>query len=253
MIDLHSHILPGLDDGAQTLEDALAMARGAVAEGIRIVAATPHHNNRKYTNPAGELLSYIQYFNEQLIQNDIPLTVVGGQEIRVNRTFLGELYAGHALTLNGSRYLLIELPTASIPSDVDEVIHELLVAGYVPIIAHPERNAAIAEDPDRLERLIELGALSQITTHSLCGLFGSKLQKLSLQLCQRNLAHIVASDAHDINRRAFLMGEAYHLLRRKLGESTADYFRDNAQAVLDNRIIESQGPLHKTKKKFIWW
>ncbi len=252
MIDLHSHILPGLDDGAQTMEQALAMARAAVDEGIRIVAATPHHLSGSYLNPARAIQAELAVFNERLRAENIPLTVICGQELRVNASFLEELFAGGALPLNGSRYLLIELPAAAIPANLEDIVHELQVAGYVPIIAHPERNLAIAEQPDQLARLVELGALSQLTTHSLCGRFGGKLQRLSLELCRRNLVHVLASDAHDAQRRSYLMGEAYSLVRRKLGDRAEAYYRGNAQAVVDNRAIEAAVDIAGRRKRFIW-
>ncbi len=253
MIDLHSHILPGLDDGAQTLEQAIAMARAAVQDGIHIVAATPHHHNGQYMNEAHVVQEQLQRFNERLEEERIPLTVVGGQELRVNSQSMEELLEGRVLTLNSSRYVLIELPASSVPAAIEEWIHEMIVGGYVPIIAHPERNRAIMEQPDRLEALIELGALSQLTTHSLCGQRGGKLQRLSLRLCQRNLVHILASDAHDTVRRPFLMREAYDLIRRKLGERLELDYRANAQAVIDNRPIVPPNVTQKERKKLLWW
>lgn len=250
MIDLHSHILPGVDDGARTLEDAIEMAKSAAADGIRVIAATPHHNNGRYTNTAETILNNVIKLNEELSVRGIPIEVIGGQEIRVNDNIWKELEQGNLLPLNGSRYVLIEFPSSTIPSDSLELIHELRVAGYVPIIAHPERNSELASNPDRLEELVNHGALAQLTSHSLFGLFGKKLSQLSLELCRRNLIHIIASDAHDMIHRGFGLSEAYSIVRDKLGVNYERMLRDNAEGVLNNQLLQVPPTLPRVKKKF---
>jgi len=253
MIDLHSHILPGADDGAATLEDAVAMAAAAVNDGIRLVAATPHHNDGCYANPAGSVLEAVDALNAELAARRIPLTVIPGQELRVGAGFWEEFGRGRALTLNRSRYLLIELPPDRVPGDLAETVYELTLEGIVPVIAHPERNAGLARDMRLLEELVKLGALAQVTAHSLCGHFGRRLRKLALEMCAGNLIHLVASDAHDAKRRPFAMKEAMAAVRRELGEEYAAYYAENAAAVAENREI-APGPAGAgRKRKFPRW
>ncbi|MFD1772542.1 tyrosine-protein phosphatase [Paenibacillus rhizophilus] len=246
MIDIHSHILPFADDGASDWEDALAMARDAHKDGIHTVVATPHHANGQYLNPADGVLDGVERMNEKLRLEGIPLNVLPGQEIRVYGNLLDDLESGILLPLASSRYILLEMPSSRVPSRMEELCHELVIQGYVPVIAHPERNAEIAAHPERLQRLVEIGALGQLTAQSLTGVFGGKLQKLSLELCRRNTIHAVASDAHDGGTRSFSLSQAYQVIDKLLGGETSDYFRKNAQNIvgnspIDQRIVENEG------------
>ncbi|WP_311519440.1 tyrosine-protein phosphatase [Paenibacillus albidus] len=237
MIDIHSHILPFMDDGAADWEAALAMAKDAHADGITTVIATPHHANGQYMNSGPGIRQAVELMNERLHQNNIPLQVLSGQEIRVYGELLYDLEQGELLSLAGSRYMLLEMPSSRIPRNMAEVCHELVIQGFVPVIAHPERNAEVASDPSRLESLMELGVLGQVTAQSLAGAFGSKLQKLSLELCRRNLVHVIASDAHDCAHRPFGLSEAHAFLDKELGAEANDYFRRNAQHIVANSAI----------------
>ncbi|MEX2416503.1 MAG: CpsB/CapC family capsule biosynthesis tyrosine phosphatase [Paenibacillaceae bacterium] len=248
MIDLHSHILPGIDDGARTLEDSIEMAQLAVKDGIRLLAATPHHNNGRFSNEGIVVKQAIDSLNQELSRQNIPLKVLPGHEIRINDLFWEECKAGNLLTLNDSRYMLIELPNQHVPRDIWDVIHELKLKGIVPIIAHPERNSDLANEMDVLMELVEAGALSQVTTHSLNGLFGSRIRHIAMKMCQRRLVHIVASDAHNADHRPFGMREAYDLINRKLGKSYVQYYQNNARAVIDNQLMDTWEP--RTEKRW---
>lgn len=254
MIDIHTHILPGIDDGSQHLEESLEMARIAVSEGITTLIATPHHANGRYTNEADSVTSNVRALSEALQAASIPLNIVPGQEVRVYKDLLEDLESGKLLTLNRSQYLLIEFPSSRIPTNIAELIHELRLQGITPIIAHPERNAEIADQPNRLYELIQLGALSQLTSHSLIGQFGSKIQKLSMQLCEHNLVHFLSSDAHNLEHRPFKLQEAHQVILKTQDDKYSDYFVDNAQLLLDNRRITIWQPKPiKSKKWFKIW
>lgn len=239
MIDIHSHILPFMDDGAADWEAALVMAQDAHRDGITTVIATPHHANGQYMNPGPSIRQAVEMMNERLRQEGNPLLVLPGQEIRIYGDLLNDLEQGQLLCLADSRYILLEMPSSRVPRNMEEICHELIIQGFVPVIAHPERNAEIAADPSKLERLIELGSLGQVTAQSVAGVFGSKLQKLSLELCRRNAVHVVASDAHDSTRRAFGLSAAYMVLEKELGSTQCDKFRSNAlQIVLNEEVIQ---------------
>lgn len=237
MIDIHSHILPFMDDGATDWESALAMAQDAYRDGITTVIATPHHANGQYMNPAPSIRQAVELMNERLRQEGNPLVVVPGQEIRIYGDLLNDLEQGQLLCLADSRYILLEMPSSRVPKSMEEICHELIIQGFVPVIAHPERNAEIADDPSKLERLIELGSLGQVTAQSVAGVFGSKLQKLSLELCRRNAVHVVASDAHDNTRRTFGLSAAYAVLEKELGSAFCDSLRNNAQQIVANKEV----------------
>lgn len=251
MIDIHSHILPFMDDGAADLKAALVMAQDAHNDGITTVIATPHHANGVYMNPAQEIGAAVEQLNEKLREAGNPLLVLPGQEIRIYGDLLDDLERGELLTLAGSRYILLEMPSSRVPRSMEETCHELIIQGYVPVIAHPERNAEIADDPSRLVKLIELGALGQLTAQSIAGTFGNKLQKLSLELCRRNAIHVIASDAHDHLNRPFGLSEAYAVVQKELGNTAFDFFQHNARLIAANEEIvrvnpvQSSGKLHR--------
>lgn len=208
------------------------MARAASAEGITTIVATPHHANGKYMNVASVVRDQVDSLNDQLEQAGIQVSIVAGQEIRVHDDLLDAWHRGELLPLAGSRYVLLELPSSRIPQGLSYLVHELTVMKLHPIIAHPERNAEIVQDPERLEELIEWGAYGQVTTHSLLGGFGKKIEQAAWKLMKRGSIHIVSSDAHHIERRGFRMREAYAAIDRVMGNSWSGYFKGNAEAVL---------------------
>ncbi|GFN32711.1 tyrosine-protein phosphatase [Paenibacillus xylaniclasticus] len=242
MIDIHNHILPGIDDGPGDWEEALSLARNAVANGISTVIATPHHAHERYDNPAETIEALTEQMNSRLQQAAIPLQVIAGQEIRVHQ----ELYdrwsqgaAGGLRTLADTRYLLLELPSADVPSGTHELIYELSLKEITVVIAHPERNRELAADTSRLLRLIECGALAQVTAHSLLGMFGRGVERTAWTMCKQGIIHFVASDAHNTGRRDFRLREAYERIEDKMGSSAAAYYKRNAQQLLDNQFIRS--------------
>lgn len=249
MIDIHCHILPFMDDGAIDFESALVMAQAAHSDGITAVIATPHHANGQYMNPAPSIRQAVELMNEKLRQHGNPLLVLPGQEIRVYGELLDDLERGQLLSLADSRYILLEMPSSRIPRNMEEICHELIIQGFVPVIAHPERNAEVAADPSKLERLIELGSLGQVTAQSLAGVFGNKLQKLSLELCRRNAVHVLASDAHDSVHRPFGLSAAYEVLKKELGPETHDYFRENAQQIVANGEVIHGNHVQERRKR----
>ncbi|NQX45855.1 tyrosine protein phosphatase [Paenibacillus tritici] len=249
MIDIHSHILPFMDDGAADYDAALGMAQDALNDGISTVVATPHHANGVYMNPAGEIEESVRVLNAKLQEAGNPLLVLPGQEIRIYGDLLDDLERGQLLSLAGSRYILLEMPSSRVPRSMEETCHELIIQGYVPVIAHPERNAEVAEDPSRLVRLIELGALGQLTAQSVAGTFGSKLQKLSLELCRRQAVHIIASDAHDQLHRPFGLSEAYGVVKRELGSDAFDFFQQNSRKIITNEEVIRANPVQSYNKR----
>jgi protein-tyrosine phosphatase len=227
VIDIHSHILPGLDDGSQTWEESLKMARMAVDDGIRLMAATPHLYQSKVVdhqklNKKEVILDHIQQFKEKLAEEEIDLEIVPGCDIPLCLEFLQLLDDDQVLTINdGKRYLLLELPDTSFPPATEEICFFLKSKGVTPIITHPERQFIIQEMPEKLTRLLELGCLAQLTAHSLLGGFGRRVARFARQLVKKGHIHLLATDAHNAKSRPPLLRKAVEELTRLVGEERA--------------------------------
>ena len=209
MIDLHSHVLPGLDDGAADLEEALAMCRAAAEDGIEVLAGTPHVRRDFPTTPQQmeHALASLRDAAGDLVR------LVGGGEIDVfelDRPH--EELAGFALAGNPD-YLLVETPYRGWPIDLPEKLFHLRTIGVVPVLAHPERNADVQQRPDLLVPLVAGGTLVQLTSASLDGRGGRRAQACARLLLERSLAHLVASDAHTPDVRAIGMRDAAAAVR----------------------------------------
>ncbi|SHG03041.1 tyrosine-protein phosphatase [Ornithinibacillus halophilus] len=251
MIDIHSHILPGIDDGAKTLEDSLEMAREAVREGIDTIIATPHHRNGSFDNYKNDIQLHTKVLNEQLKKEGIPLTVLSGQETRIHGEMIEELESGIMDTLNGTDYVFVEFPSSSVPRYAKQMLFNLQVAGYKPIIVHPERNSRLLEHPSMLFEFVQKGALTQVTAASLIGKFGKKIQKFSHQLIDANLTHFLASDAHNTTSRGFVMQEAFGVLQKEHGAELFYLFMENAQLLVDGQMVNRFEPEPIKKKKIL--
>lgn len=252
MIDIHSHILYGVDDGAKTVKDSLDMAREAFKQGIKTIYATPHHLNEQFKNEAEEIKAAVELFNNLLKNHLINLTVRPGQEIRINGEILEHLKEGTALTLGDEgTYLLIELPANHVPAYTSNLLFDLQVEGFKPIIVHPERNSEIIQKPGILYELVKGGALTQVTAASVAGKFGKKLQKFSLDLIESNLTHFIASDAHNVSNRSFWMDDASKVIEQTFGIDTIYYLRENAEILAANEMVIGDQPQRiRSKRKF---
>ncbi|OVE34096.1 tyrosine protein phosphatase [Priestia aryabhattai] len=252
MIDLHCHILPGVDDGAQTIEDSLHMAKKAVAEGIHTILATPHHQNGKYINEKNEILQQVSTLNQYLLQENIPLTVLPGQEIRIYGEMIEDYRNGKILTLNHTnKYIFVEFPSSQVPRFTERLLYDIQAEGLIPIIVHPERNSRLIEEPAILYNFVNKGIMTQVTASSLTGRFGKKIKKFTLNLIEANLTHMIASDAHNISNRDFCMQEASEIIISKYGEETLTLFQNNASLVLDGKTCYRDMPLEIKKKKIL--
>ncbi|WP_308636717.1 tyrosine-protein phosphatase [Paenibacillus silvisoli] len=252
MIDIHTHILPGIDDGAADLDESLDLARAAVADGITGLIATPHHANGKYMNEAGFVRNQIEQLQATLAENQIPLQLYVGQEVRVHSDMFDAWNAAELATLAGSTYILLEMPSSTVPKRMLEYIHEFTIMGIRPIIAHPERNAEVVQNPDKLREMVEAGAYGQVTTHSILGGFGKQIERASWQLCRAGLIHTLSSDAHHVQKRGFRLHEAYVKVRNELGEEFERCYKLNAEAIIANReLLES--PMETSSQKGKGW
>jgi protein-tyrosine phosphatase len=194
MIDLHSHILPGIDDGARSMEDSLDIARAAVADGITVIAGTPHVRD-DWPTDAGVMENRVVELRAELEQAGVALAKLPAEELR-------------RFGLGGTRYLLVETPYYGWPLGLPDTLFALRAQGFVPVLAHPERNAEVQAHPERLAQLVEAGVLVQVTAASVDGRIGKRAQETGLRLIQNSLVHLLASDAHHASVRAVGMADA---------------------------------------------
>lgn len=254
MIDLHSHILFGVDDGAQTIEDSIEMARAAEAEGISVIYATPHHLTTRYENERDVVLPKVAELNAEFERLGIELVVKPGQELRIHGDLLDGLQVGTSITLGDTNYLLVEFPSNHVPLYTERVLFDLQSEGYHPIIVHPERNSDIMQNPDKLIDLVQNGALTQVTAGSVAGKFGKKIKQFSMQLIESNLTHFVASDAHNTTTRGFCMQEAFAEIEKEFGYGVSAMLKENAETVHRNGNVIGEPPMPvQKKKKFIFF
>ncbi|RYI28786.1 tyrosine protein phosphatase [Bacillus infantis] len=252
MIDIHCHILPNVDDGADSLEASISMARQAAGEGIRSIIATPHHKNGHYDNTKEQILQYTSSLNEALENAHIPVNVLPGQEIRIYGELLEDYEKGEILTLNdGSKYVFIELPSNHVPRYTEKLLFDIQMNGLTPIIVHPERNAELIEHPDLLYQMVKKGTLTQVTASSVSGYFGKKIKKFSHQLFEANLTHFIASDAHNTSSRGFKMAEAFEEIGSEYGMDMVYLFKENAELLVQGKTVIKEMPSRVKKKKFM--
>ncbi len=235
MIDLHCHMLPGIDDGAPDMDTALAMARLAVDDGITLTACTPHIYPGLYPNTAGGIRAAIAKFRERLAEAGIPLQITYGADTHMTPDLLARFRDGTVPTLHGTRYFLLEPPHHVAPPRLEEFVFSLVAAGYVPIITHPERLIWIEGRFEIFRNLVKGGAWMQITSGSLTGRFGRAAQYWGEQFLEQQLVHILATDAHGTKHRAPLLAEGVRAAERWLGaEEALRCVRTRPQAVLAN-------------------
>lgn len=238
MIDLHCHILPGVDDGAKSMEESIQMAELAVKEGITHILATPHHQKRDWMNEKHDVIKKVQALQSELDAREIDLTLFPGQEVTMYGELLEDIKEDKILFIDEhQQYVLIEWPSTSIPSYTERLFYDLQSSGITPIIVHPERNHQILEQPNRLKPFVDKGAMAQLTAASYTGGFGKKIEKLSRQLIEANLVHFIASDAHNVTNRPFYMKEASALLEKEFGKAHWDSYKQTTKNLVNGAPV----------------
>ncbi|HZA92502.1 MAG TPA: CpsB/CapC family capsule biosynthesis tyrosine phosphatase [Gemmatimonadales bacterium] len=237
LIDLHSHLLPGIDDGAADEEQSLEMARMAVADGITVQACTPHIFPGVYNNAGPDIRARVAHLQFRLHEAGVPLRLVVGADIHMTPNLVAKLRSGEALTLNDTRYLLIETPHHVLPPRTEDVFFDLRAAGFVPILTHPERMSWIDHRYEFVKRLVEAGVWMQLTAGALTGHFGNRPQYWSQRMLDDGLVHIMATDAHDTSQRPPRLSAAFEVLVARIGESEAKQLvLTRPEGILDNRL-----------------
>jgi protein-tyrosine phosphatase len=247
VIDLHSHILPGLDDGPATMEGSLELARVAVAAGKQTILATPHVNADQSIGPARIAVALAE-LRAALAEAEIPLEVLPGGEIAIWRLVDLDDETLRALALGGGPYLLVESPFSPVVGDFEPMVLDLHRRGHRVLLAHPERCPAFQKSPARLEGLVDAGALVQLTAGSMTGAFGPTVRRFTTALLREGHAHVIASDAHDTDRRAPGLRAGFVALERELPglDQQAEWFTQLVpRALLDGAPVPPRPPLPK--------
>jgi protein-tyrosine phosphatase len=235
MVDLHCHILPGIDDGPATMEESMAMAESAVADGITHVVATPHSSSEYHFD-----FARVRRIRDEL-QSRIGdrLHLATGCDFHLNPENLASLRKDPSpYCLNQHDYLLVEFNEISIPPGMDQTLHEIQLAGLRPVITHPERNRILRAHPEKLKKWTRQGCFVQVTSGSLMGTFGAASQRDALKWIREGLVHFVASDAHNTRTRQLRLQPAYDVVLSQFGEAKARaLFLDNPLAAFEGREL----------------
>ncbi len=225
MIDVHSHIIPGIDDGSRSMEMSLTMATQSVDAGVKHVVCTPHIHWGVFDNTRAEIASGFEALKEAVERERIPLTLSWAGEVRI-KEIIPQWLANDELPFigkwKGKPVLLLEMPHSHVPAGLDQLLRWLQSSGVQPLIPHPERNRDVLKMPDKIQWLRNLGCLLQVTAGAITGRFGENVQALSEQMLEADQVDVVASDMHDDVKRPNDMGEAYNAVKEMISKERAD-------------------------------
>ena len=268
MIDLHAHILPQLDDGAESLEESIEMCRISHQDGVRTIVATPHILPGVYKNSRSTILTKVQELNEAIKKFGVrdsnasthppnqnrggntrqrigasthpridPLRILPGADVHFSSDMPELCENGGIVTVNDKgQYLMVEFDFQGIPYHAEDVLFRLMTKGIIPIITHPERNFEIGQRPQRYGEMIRMGCLGQVTAMSLTGGFGSGVKQTAEKLLKSGLVHIIASDTHSVNRRPPILSAAVREAEKIVGKEEAQRMvTEYPQAVIEGR------------------
>lgn len=223
MIDLHSHILPGIDDGSTDWDKSMAILQVAVENGVTAMVATPHqHPDGQYCNRNERVRALLHELRQRVEAAGLPVALHEGGEVLISPDITARIDAGTAMPYEGGKYLLLELPVGEVPSYTRQVVFDLLVRGITPVIAHPERNEGIARQPELLAELVEAGALAQMTASSISRRTAVEIRELAALLLAHNLVHVMASDTHSPHRRPPVLGRYAQRVASVFGAKAAE-------------------------------
>lgn len=238
VIDLHCHILPGLDDGASDIDVSLAMARIAVAQGIETTACTPHILPGLYHNSGSTIRQAVAALQQRFEAEAIPLRLVHGADVHMCPDFVSGLRSGQLISLADSRYVLVEPPHHTVPPHFEAFFFNLVAAGYVPILTHPERLLWVPSHYEAIGRLVRAGVWMQLTAGSFAGAFGRNALYWAERMLDEGCVHLIATDAHDTERRPPDLDRGREIVAKRAGA-------EEAQRVVLTRplaILQDQPP-----------
>ena len=259
MIDIHNHIIFGVDDGCKTIEESLALLKNAESDGITGVFCTPHYNKlSRYNKKVDTTTPIFNQLKSACIDLNIKVNLYLGNEVMLVDDMCNLIEKKYVSTMNNTKYILFEFPFNEYPETIYNEVYDLCISGYVPILAHPERYAAVQNNPNLVFKLIDEGCLMQVNTTSLHGGFGSKPKKCADILLSHNMVHFIASDAHNVNR-CIKLSDSFKYISENYGIEVAnDLFINNPNKIINNseisntehiKVVEKKGILNRFFKK----
>jgi protein-tyrosine phosphatase len=248
MIDLHAHLLAGIDDGPSDWDESIAMIEAGYRDGIRGAVCTSHVLNRLDESMDAKLTESFEHLQKLVREKQMRMELWLGSELHVNASFNPGCKSA-SIAGNG-RYYLLELPLNGFPNDVDERMFQFTLQGHKPVLAHPERNSVIAQHPETAYSLVQRGVLMQMNAGSLTGQFGREIRKRAEDMLDHNLIHFVGSDCHNSRTRPMALCKAYKIVLARSGSETAEkLFFDNPRNAIRGENIRTPEPIPFDRKK----
>ena len=261
MIDFHSHILPGLDDGSKNMAETLGIVRQLHEAGFKTLIATPHVlEGRDFVSPA-EILATTEQVRKRVAEAEIPVQILPGAENYIFPDLAKWARDGKLVTLgNTGKYILVEFPMLEIPHYTDQVFFELQVLGITPVLAHPERNKGLSDEPERILDWAKKGILFQLNLKSLRGHYGPQARQLAEIMLNSDLIHVIGSDAHRVSRSELTYPEGFQSIKEIVGEIRYQKMtRHNPQTILEGNPLQDddrdyclKGPVSKKRQRRFW-
>lgn len=254
LVDIHCHLLPGVDDGAKDWQASMKLAKAAVRNGVTHAIVTPHTLNGKYVNHKKEIIRLTDNFQQMINDAGLPLTVFPGMEVRLSGALPQALANDDILFCDeDEHYMLLEFPSEDVPTYAQDMIFDIMKRGITPIIVHPERNNRILKEPEVLQDMLEQGCLVQLTASSYTGVFGKKIEQLTKRLIAAGQGCTFASDAHDLPKRGYQLSEAYAKMNKEFGKGLAETWKNNARKIVNGDPVQMDWQPLKKKRKFLFF
>lgn len=252
IIDVHCHVLPRIDDGPDSLQESVEMVKLAVQHGVKAIIATPHYIPGELEYEVQEIHNRVSLLQSALNDSGIDCTIYPGMELYLSPKIIENISQGRVVPLGGiGNYLLVEFPSRDASPTLINLIYEIRLRGFQPIIAHPERNEMILKDPLIVNRLLQEGALLQLNAGSLIGKYGNKVKNLAEDLIKQELISLVGSDAHSVQKRSFYFDQVLECFKGKKMEVYAqDIFHQNGNKILTQQEIIRPSSLFKKRMGF---
>jgi protein-tyrosine phosphatase len=252
MIDIHTHLLPQIDDGPSDWEDSLALIRQGMEDGIRGAVCTSHVLNRLDDDLEGKLQYKFAQLQDMVQRNKLNFQLWLGSEVHCQANFNAGFKTA---TINGNgKYIMIELPLASVPENVGDMFFQMQLKGVAPILVHPERNSVLASRIEKIFSFVQRGVLVQVNAGSLTGDFGKKVRQTAVKMLDHGLVHFVASDCHSTGSRPMKLSKAYSIVSERCGrESAQRIFSLHPRQAIEGDAIQVQEPLPLEKIKRRWF
>jgi protein-tyrosine phosphatase len=249
MIDIHAHILPKIDDGADSLDTFFQMIDIASKDGIKTIIATPHFLEGRFENKFEDVKSSVETVLTMLKEKNLDINIIPGQEVMISQNLIKHFQNQLVQPIQNTNYMLLELPFNEIPSYTFDILYELKIRKITPIIAHPERYVEIIKNPSKINQFIEEGCLFQLNASSILGHHGKDIKKTAETLIKYNIIDFVASDSHDVKYRRPKIKESIEFIK----QINIDIYNEiliNTEKLIKNEKISSKAQKISTKKSF---